>query len=69
LLAVTAGVFDELEIERIRTAEKAVCTAVRKELPALRDRLESGETLTEKELHSLVRVAKQAIRNYTGLSV
>ncbi|OKH21726.1 F0F1 ATP synthase subunit alpha [Hydrococcus rivularis NIES-593] len=69
LLAVTAGTFDELPIERIRTAEKAVCTTVRKELPALCDRIESGETLTEKERDRLVRIVKQAIRNYTGLSV
>lgn len=61
LLAVTAGVFDDLAIEEISEAEKVVAKAVTEQLPKLCDRIESGEILNQADFDALVSVAKDAI--------
>jgi F-type H+/Na+-transporting ATPase subunit alpha len=61
LLAVTAGVFDDLEIDAIASAEKAVMLAVREQLPQVCDRIKLGEKLSDKDLQNLVSVAKNSL--------
>ncbi len=68
LLAVTSGVFDEVAITQIATAQKAIALAVRQQLPkicdasgTLRDRIQSGEKLSDEDFQNLVNLAKQAI--------
>ncbi|MBD2512434.1 alternate F1F0 ATPase, F1 subunit alpha [Nostoc muscorum FACHB-395] len=70
LLAVTSGVFDELAMVKIAAAEKAVALAICQQLleicdasGTLRERIQSGEKLSDEDFQSLVNVAKQAIEN------
>ncbi|HBE32227.1 MAG TPA: F0F1 ATP synthase subunit alpha, partial [Cyanobacteria bacterium UBA11368] len=65
LLAVTSGVFDDLAIENIPAAEKAVAQAVTEQLPQVCKSIQSGEKLSEADFTAIVNVAKNAIVNIT----
>ncbi len=65
LLAVTSGVFDDLAIENIATAQKAVAQAVTEKLPQVCQSIQSGEKLSEADFTAIVNVAKNAIVNIT----
>ncbi|MFB2982714.1 alternate F1F0 ATPase, F1 subunit alpha [Microseira sp. BLCC-F43] len=69
LLAVTSGVFDDLAIENIAAAEKAVAKAVTEQLPQVCKSIQSGEKLNEADFTAIVNVAKNAIVNITPLAL
>ncbi len=64
LLAVTAGVFDDLEIEQIAAAESAVALLIREQVPDLCSSIQRGEILSDADLVILLNTAKQAIAHY-----
>jgi F-type H+-transporting ATPase subunit alpha len=62
LLAVTAGVLDELEVDNIPVAEKKIRTAVTTKLPNICDKIAKGESLLDEERDALVAMAQEALR-------
>jgi F-type H+-transporting ATPase subunit alpha len=62
LLAVTAGVFDELDVEDIPAAEQKIRTAVTTELPEICDKIVRGEALQDDEREALVAMAQKALQ-------
>lgn len=64
LLAVTAGMFDDLEIEQIAAAESAVALFIREQVPDLCSSIQRGEILSDADLAILVDTARQAIAHY-----
>ena len=62
LLAVTAGVFDDLPLDEIAKAEGAVRRAIRAELPELCRRIEAGQQITEEDRETLLNAARRALR-------
>ena len=69
LLAVTSGVFDDLAIENIATAQKAVAQAVTEQLPQVCQSIQAGEKLNEADFTAIVNVAKNAIVNITPFAL
>ena len=67
LLAVTEGLFDALAVEEIPAAEVRVREAVTVELPAICEKIESGELLSEEDQAAIVAAAQKAI-GQTGSS-
>ncbi len=61
LLAVTAGLFDPLPLERIAEAESIVRDAVREELSDLHDLIERGERLSDEQREQLITVARTSL--------
>jgi len=61
LLAVTGGLFDEIEVEEIPAAEEKIRKAVTAELPGICRKIEEGEELTDKDKSSLIETARQVI--------
>jgi F-type H+-transporting ATPase subunit alpha len=57
LLAVTAGAFDALPVEKVSAAEDALCAAVRDQLPELCQRIEAGEKLGEDDREAILALA------------
>jgi F-type H+-transporting ATPase subunit alpha len=62
LLAVTAGVLDELEVDDIPAAEQKIRTAVTTKLPNICDKIAKGESLLDEERDALVAMAQEALR-------
>jgi F-type H+/Na+-transporting ATPase subunit alpha len=60
LVAVNNGIFDELPIEKIGAAQRAIERAVREELAELGSRIEEGQKLTEEDRERLLDVARRA---------
>jgi len=61
LLAVTEGLYDDLEVEKIPAAEKKVREAVMEKLPATCSKIEAGETLSEEDREAIVNAARQGL--------
>ena len=61
LLAVVEGVFDVFTPEEIAAAERAVCHAVREQLPAVCARIEAGEFLNDTDRVTLVSLLREAV--------
>ncbi len=61
LLDVVEGVFDAFVPEEIAAAERAVCHAVREQLPALCTRIEAGEVLQDIDRGALVQLVREAV--------
>jgi F-type H+-transporting ATPase subunit alpha len=61
LLAVVEGVFDLLPSSDIATAAQAVRRAVMEHLPAVCQRIQDGERLSESDREALLRVASAAV--------
>ncbi len=61
LLAVTQGIFDPLPLEGIAAAQRAVRQAIFEQLPALCQKIEVGEKLSQGDRLALLAVAKRAI--------
>ena len=64
LLALTAGLFDPVPLERMGEAEQAVCAAAA-EFPAdLVDRLEQSDKLNDADRATIVECAKHALKAF-----
>lgn len=61
LLALSAGLFDQIPLDRMKEAEDAVCDAADQVSPALCARLESTETLEDEDSAQIVDLARQAL--------
>ncbi|MFW6083908.1 MAG: F0F1 ATP synthase subunit alpha, partial [Gemmatimonadota bacterium] len=61
LLAVTGGLFDDLSVEAVPTAETRIRRAVREDLPDLCRRIEAGRRLSQEDRGRLLEVARAAI--------
>jgi F-type H+-transporting ATPase subunit alpha len=60
LVAVNEGALDELDLDRVGAAEKAIRRAVRDEMPEIGERILAGEELTEEDLRALKETAARA---------
>ncbi len=61
LLAVSAGVLDDVEVENIPEAEKRIRAAVTANLPELCDKIAGGEALQEEDRAALIAAAGEAV--------
>ncbi|MDY6826851.1 MAG: alternate F1F0 ATPase, F1 subunit alpha [Bacillota bacterium] len=61
LLAVTGGLFDEIEVEEIPAAEEKIRKAVTDELPGICRKIEEGEELTDEDKSSLIETAREVL--------
>jgi F-type H+-transporting ATPase subunit alpha len=61
LLAVTSGVFDELSLEEMAAAERAVRRAVVSQLPEVCARLQAGDVLDDEARHAVVHLARDTV--------
>jgi F-type H+-transporting ATPase subunit alpha len=66
LVAVTAGAFDGLPVDKVRISEQGVCEAVRRHLPAICESMENGNRLNDAEIDQIVTVARAAIGGGNG---
>ncbi len=64
LVAVTAGLFDELPVERVAAAERAVREAVARELPQVCERIAGGEKLVDVDREAIVAAARRAVEDF-----
>ncbi len=64
LLAVTEGLFDEMEVEEIPQAEKTAMDAVTSELSELCDKIEAGESLEEEDQELIVESMRLALARF-----
>ena len=69
LLALNAGLFDGLAIEKIPQAQLELRQTVRREHAETCERIESGEALTDAEREALLAAARQALRPYVTTPV
>ncbi|MDJ0616747.1 MAG: alternate F1F0 ATPase, F1 subunit alpha [Calothrix sp. MO_192.B10] len=69
LLAVTSGLFDNLEIGSIADAEKAIIQAVSQKLPEVCDRIESGEKLSDNDRTAILDIAREVIEEILQINV
>jgi F-type H+/Na+-transporting ATPase subunit alpha len=61
LLAVNAGVFDDMAVGTVRGAEEKIIAAVDDKLADVRDRLHQGEKLTAGDREKILAVARQVV--------
>jgi F-type H+-transporting ATPase subunit alpha len=66
LVAVSRGIFDEIPLDEVATAERKVRRAVVKELPELCERIEKGEGLEGQKLDAITDKARKALQVYPG---
>lgn len=65
LAAVNAGLFDDIPLESIPEAERAVRDAVSSELHSACRRMESGESLSDDDRREMVQVAQRAVQSFS----
>jgi len=64
LLALSAGLFDAVPLERMTDAEQAVRKAAA-EIPAqVSERLDSAETLSAEDRETIIDIARQALAGF-----
>ncbi len=64
LLAVTAGLFDRVPLDRMTDAEQAV-REVAADIPAdVRERLDTDETLSDEDRETIVQVARESLTRF-----
>ena len=61
LVAVNAGLFDRLPLEKVREAEAVVRAAVTEQLPDLCQRILKGEKLAEADIEAITQTAETAL--------
>lgn len=61
LAGVTGGAFDKVPVAKLSQAKPRVREAVRREHPALQDRIDSREELTDDDMKAIVQAAGQAV--------
>jgi len=64
LLAVTEGLFDDMEVERIPDAEEIIRRAVTGDLPDICSKIDQGEELSDEDQEAIVETARKAIEEY-----
>jgi F-type H+/Na+-transporting ATPase subunit alpha len=64
LKAASAGLFDDLEIDRVGAAEAAVQKSVLEQLPGICQRMEAGEVLDDSEWARLLDAAREALADF-----
>jgi F-type H+-transporting ATPase subunit alpha len=69
LLAVTSGCLQDLPLAQMSAAEQAIQQAVRNQLPAVCDRIQSGDPLSDRDRDSLLTVIRQTVRRLPGPDV
>jgi F-type H+-transporting ATPase subunit alpha len=65
LVAVTSGVFDELEPEDIRRFQRAVQKAITDELPELCEQIVSGKKLSDDDVDTIAKVTERAVSEFS----
>lgn len=65
-VAVTGGVLDDLPVERLPAAERAIRHAVVEQTPTVSARIQAGEKLSDEDLESMLHVARQAKATLEG---
>ena len=65
LLAVTEGLFDNLEVEKIPEAEEKVRKAVLEGLSEICEKIEDGEELSDQDQAAIVETARSALEQET----
>ena len=63
LLAVTQGLFDDIPLELVATAEKAIRDRLCEQLPEPCRRIEAGEHLSDEERQLILRKAKEVVQS------
>jgi F-type H+-transporting ATPase subunit alpha len=66
LLAVTAGLFDAVELDHVADAEEAVCEAVRVSLPDIWVAIERGDRLADDARDSVLSVMRTRLQGMSG---
>ncbi len=61
LLAVTTGVFDDVNIEEIAVAQKTVCKALTEQLPDVCKSIQDGKILNDGDHDALLKVTRDAL--------
>jgi F-type H+-transporting ATPase subunit alpha len=62
-VAVNGGVFDDLPVSRLPTAEQAIRRAVTEQLVGLCERIQEGEKLSADDLDAVLRVARSVVES------
>jgi F-type H+-transporting ATPase subunit alpha len=62
LLAVTAGLFDDLAVDKVKAASLAVGRAAAERLTAVVRRIEAGDPLSDADKEALLALAKETIK-------
>jgi F-type H+/Na+-transporting ATPase subunit alpha len=61
---LTAGLFDEVPLDRMKEADQAVCEAAAK-LPAdVADRLDTADKLSDEDRKTIIEIARQALGRF-----
>ena len=60
LLAVTEGIFDDIPLDKIEEAAKAVRQQVTEQLSQVSERIQAGEKLSDEDRNALLSVAQEA---------
>jgi F-type H+-transporting ATPase subunit alpha len=61
LLAVNEGVFDDMAVSEVRSAEERILAIVDDKLADVQDRIHQGEKLTDEDREKILAVARQAL--------
>ncbi len=69
LLAVTEGLFDDLDVERIPRAEIQIVEAIRTDLPGISQKIEDGEELAEDDKTAILDCVRDALDSFEKLEV
>ena len=65
-VAVTGGVLDDLSVELLPAAERAIRQAVVEQTPTVSARIQAGEKLSDEDFESILRVARQVTATLEG---
>ena len=68
LMAANNGLFDDLAVEKVGTAEKSIREAFRRDLSDLSEKIGEGGTLSEDDLERLLSTARQSLEGLAGAS-
>ena len=66
-LAVTAGVFDNIEIDQVDEAETTIRKTLLQQLPDVCHRIEMGEQLSNDDKESILKMAKDTVTFHYGI--
>ncbi len=64
LLAINAGMFDDIELDRVSEAEGKLVKAVREQLAEVSDRILNNESLGDEDRDRLLNVVRDATRSF-----
>ncbi|MFH1217011.1 MAG: alternate F1F0 ATPase, F1 subunit alpha [Pseudomonadota bacterium] len=63
MLALIAGLLDQIDIREIKEAESTICKAISRELPHVCEKIRKGEKLTENDNKELLETCRQSLPN------